>query len=370
MMIYNHGVFEGWDAQPGEGMLNPYDGTYHGSCAASSWFDRYNRSTQHFLNVTGFHGFDCDGCFTSSTPCGNHSHEYHHGIIDSEYQKWHLFAQLYYEWSRKRVGHLQDRRMSMTSGTACAWQFGCNQFPGGYDEMWSSLPRDEWILLTRQAMYNGSLSDTPNSARMYIVPLISYHLQPGQKSLMYSNATLDGPPGHGLDEHLAEYDAALSNIFGYGMRIWLHGWRLYTSERSKAVLTKWTTWNARFRDILRCDVMPVRYPTGTNWDAAIHVASKWRYPEIAERALAVMWNPTGLAITVESMELPLLFTGLDPGQVVVCVISEIGAEQSAQNVSVNVTANTTVILHRVRLLPQSTSSVRVYEEDGTVMAGV
>ena len=64
--VYNHGVFEGWDAEPGEGMLNPYDGSYHGSCAASSWFDRYNKSTQHFLKVTGFHGFDCDGCFTSS----------------------------------------------------------------------------------------------------------------------------------------------------------------------------------------------------------------------------------------------------------------------------------------------------------------
>ena len=24
MMIYNHGVYEGWDAKPGEGMLNPW----------------------------------------------------------------------------------------------------------------------------------------------------------------------------------------------------------------------------------------------------------------------------------------------------------------------------------------------------------
>ena len=219
-------------------------------------------------------------------------------------------------------------------------------------------------MLTRQAMYNGTLSDTPNSARMYIVPLISYHLQPGQQSLMYSNATLDGPPGHGLDEHLADYDAALSNLFGYGMRIWLHGWRLYSSERSKAVLEKWTRWNRRFREILRCDVMPVRYPTGTDWDAAIHVASKWRYSEIAERALAVLWNPTSAAITVGSLELPLLFTGLTPGQVVVCVLSEVGAEHNARNMSVSVTVNSTVVLHQVRLPPRSTSSVRVYEIDG------
>ena len=281
--------------------------------------------------------------------------------MDSEYQKWKLFAQLYQEWSHTRVGQRQDRRMSMTSGTACQWQFGCNQFPGGYNEEWSSLPRSEWILLTRQAMYNGSLSDTPCSARMYIVPLISYHLQPGQKSLLYSNATLDGPPGHGLDEHLAEYDAALSNVFGYGMRIWLHGWRLYSSAKSKAVLMKWTSWNARYREILRCDVMPIKYPTGNDWDAAIHVASVGWYPHIAERALAVLWNPTGAAITVAALELPLLFTGLEPGQDVLCVLSEIGSGHS-RNASVAVTANTSAVLRAVRLPPRSTSSVVVYRQ--------
>ena len=54
-----------------------------------------------------------------------------------------------------------------------------------------------------------------------------------------------------------------------------------------------------------------------------------------------------------------------PGQLVVCVISEVGAEENAQNVSVSVTANTSVKLQHMRLPPRSTTSVRVYEEEGT-----
>ena len=81
--------------------------------------------------------------------------------------------------------------------------------------------------------------------------------------------------------------------------------RLYDSNATKAVVTKWVSFYKRHRDIVTSDIIHVRRPDMQSIDAFMHVN-----PFLAEKALAMVFNPTDTTLK-QNLTLPLYYTGLE-----------------------------------------------------------
>ena len=90
------------------------------------------------------------------------------------------------------------------------------------------------------------------------------------------------------------------------------GRKLWDGPKSEAVFKKWVAWAKKYRRVLSAEAVTLAHGTlcwgkddphpnstcsHTGLDATLHRAPMAYYPDIAERALAVVWNPTATTQT-------------------------------------------------------------------------
>ncbi len=268
-------------------VINPTTGKTGGAifgnspCLASDWGKDYFRKLKNFIETTGLDLLEHDGNYPGDV-CASTKHSGHRGLGDSQWNQWKLITDLY-KWCRARGVFLNVPDYYMLAGS--------NKTGMGYRESNWSLPRERQIILGRQNIFDGTWTKTPTMGWMF-VPLTEYH---GGGAA----ATLEP-----LSEHLDAYEAHLANNLGAGVQACYRGPRLYDSDETKAVVTKWVGWFKQHRDILESDLIHVRRADGRDIDCFLHVN-----PELKRKGMAVVYNPLGVEVK-RKLELPLYYTGL------------------------------------------------------------
>jgi len=153
------------------------------------------------------------------------------------------------------------------------------------------LPRAEQEIIERQNIYDGTWEKT-NSMGWMFVPLTEY--EGGGAA-----ATIEP-----LCEHLDHYEARMSDLFGAGVQACYRGPRIYDTDATRALVTRWIAFYKRHREVLDADLVHLRRPDGRDWDGFLHVN-----PRGKERGLAFVYNPLSQEIERE-IRFPLHYTGL------------------------------------------------------------
>ena len=250
-------------------------------CLESAWGQRYFETLYAFYDATGFDLLEHDGNYPGDT-CASSDHPGHVGHADSQWTQWRRITD-FYQWCRGRGVYLNVPDCYMLAGS--------NKVGMGYRETNWSLPRAEQVLHGRQNIYDGTWNKPPTMGWMF-VPLTEYH---GGGAA----ATLEP-----LSEHLDAYEAHLANNLAAGVQACWRGPRLYDTEQTRALVSKWVTWFKRHRPILESDVIHLRRPDGRDLDMLLHVN-----PTTDERAMLVVFNPLDHAVT-KSVRVPLRYAGL------------------------------------------------------------
>jgi hypothetical protein len=336
-------------------------------CAATEWYDALEASVLSFWDATGMTVTEQDGAESNSL-CANASHAHHHGLNDSVWVKWNRVHDTFRAYMR-RGGWVQGMPGHWLEG-------GQAKVPGGYDEMTWSLPRWTWLHRQRERMIRDPQQRDqfePNALRYFVTPFTPYHPQEASPdgaawlpvAGLTSSATLEP-----LDEHAVELEWALSQTFGTGIFSNLRGSRMAAGAPSTAVVAKWVAFAKRYRAVLTADFVTLQcgttcwgagptLPNGTcavtTWDGILHRAPAGWYPGVAERGLAMVWNPLNATLPGVALSLPLYFAGIPPGAAV-AVRQEEGAP-----VTLLADANSTVVLPPLTLQPLSVTYFVVEE---------
>ncbi len=282
-----YSLFSSRTIGPEDDVINPRTGRPGGTifnnapCLGSAWGRRYLEKVRSFIEATGLDLLEHDGPYPGDV-CASTTHPGHRGEKDSQWAQWRLSADLY-AWARARGTSLNIPDYYFLVGS--------NKVAMGYREVNWSLPRERQIILGRQNIYDGTWTKTPSMGWMF-VPLTEYH---GGGAA----ATLEP-----LREHLSAYEAHLVNNLAAGVQACYRGPRLYDSEETKTLVTKWVGWFKEHRAILESDVVHLRRADGRDVDGLLHVN-----PGLPERGLAALWNPLPEAVE-RDVVLPLYYTGL------------------------------------------------------------
>ena len=290
-------------------------------CSGTEFYDAMEASIFSFWDGTGMTLTEQDGA-ESNSPCANASHAHHHGLNDSVWVKWQRVHGTFRGYLA-RGGFIQGMPGHWLEG-------GQAKVPGGYDEMTWSLPRWTWLHRQRERMIADPQArdrTEPNALRYFCAPFTPYHplqVLPGSAAWspvvgLQSTATLEP-----LEEHVLELEWALSQSFGTGIFVNFRGSRMAGGPRSAAAVAKWVAWFKRYRQVLGADFVtlqagtvcwgagatqPTSACTLSSWDGILHRAPAGFYPDIAERGLAVLWNPLNVSLTA-NISLPLTYAGL------------------------------------------------------------
>jgi hypothetical protein len=267
---------------PKHDAIDPKTGKPDGSlCLGSAFTDAYFERIFRFIDQTGLDIIETDGPY-HGYECSSTEHKYHRGLGDSRWVQW-----------EKQVAFYRaclERGIYINSPE---WYFhgGSHKAPMGYREENWSLPRDLQIVLGRQNIYDGTWHKTPSMGWM-MLPLTEYH---------GGGAAARLEP---LDQHLDAYEAHLAQNFGSGVIACYRGPRLFDTDRTKAVVMKWTAFYKKYRAILDSDIIHVRRPDGRDIDCMLHVN-----PSLDQRGLAMVYNPLDVPVQ-RTLTLPLYYTGL------------------------------------------------------------
>ena len=250
-------------------------------CLESAWGIAYFQHLQEFLDRTCFDLLEHDGSYPGDV-CASTTHPGHQGLNDSQWTQYQHIA-AFYQRCRERGVYLN----------VPDWYFlaGANKCAMGYRETNWSLPRAQQHIHARQNLYDGTWEKTPSMGWMF-VPLVEY--QGG------------GPPAtiEPLHAHLSDYAQHLANNLGYGVQACYRGPRLYDTDETRELVTKWVAFYKKHRAILESDVIHLRRADARDLDGVLHVN-----PSLPEKGMAVFYNPTSQKIARE-IELPLYYTGL------------------------------------------------------------
>lgn len=272
---------------PETDVINPKTGKTGGAifgnspCLGSAWGEQYFTKVRTFLQKTGFDLLEHDGNYPGDV-CASTTHPGHQGLADSQWTQWRTITN-FYGWCRGKGIYLN----------VPDWYFlnGSNKTGMGYRETNWSLPREQQHIHARQNLYDGTWLKTPSMGWMF-VPLVEYHGGGAE-------ATIEP-----LHANLKDYKRHLVNNLAFGAQACYRGPRLYDHEETKAVVVKWVTWFKKHRAILESDVVHIRRADGQDYDAIMHVN-----PELKERAMLCVWNPTNAPIKRE-LTLQLGYAGL------------------------------------------------------------
>jgi hypothetical protein len=282
-----YSLFSSRTISPEDDVINPRTGRPGGTifnnapCLGSRWGQWYLEKVKGFIETVGLDLLEHDGPYPGDL-CASTSHPGHRSERDSQWAQWRMSADLY-AWARAKGVYLNVPDFYFLTGS--------NKVAMGYREVNWSLPRAQQIILGRQNIYDGTWTKTPTMGWMF-VPLTEYH---GGGAA----ATLEP-----LREHLDAYEAHLTNNLAAGVQACYRGPRLYDSPETKALVKKWVTWFKEHRAILESDVIHLRRADGRDIDGLLHVN-----PALAERGMAVLWNPLSEPV-VRELTLPLYYTGL------------------------------------------------------------
>lgn len=250
-------------------------------CIASDWGTTYFGKLKRFFEQTGMNVFEHDGSYPGD-PCASTRHSGHRGYDDSQWQQWRRISQ-YYNWCRSQGIYLNVPDWYFLAGT--------NKTPMGYVETNWSLPRAYQEIIERQNIYDGTWQKTPSMGYMF-VPLTEYH---GGGAA----ATIEP-----LHEHLDHYQTRLRNLFGAGVQACYRGPRLYDTDETREMVTRWVEFYKKYRSILDSDIIHLRRPDGKDWDGIMHVN-----PRLKQKAFVSLYNPCDKPVR-KTIRLPLYYTGL------------------------------------------------------------
>ncbi len=250
-------------------------------CLGSRWAAGYFRKLRNFIEKTGLRILEHDGSYPGDV-CASKSHPGHKGLDDSQWRQWEMIRD-FYQWCRARGVYLNVPDWYFLSGST--------KTAMGYREVNWSLPRSRQIILARQNIFDGTWDKTPSMGWMF-VPLVQYHGGGAE-------ATLEP-----LSEHLAEYEQHLVQNFGSGVQACYRGPRLYDTEKTKAVVSRWTAFYKANRAILDSDVIHLRRADAEDWDGLLHVN-----PALEDKGMAFLFNPLDTPIQ-RTIRLPLYYTGI------------------------------------------------------------
>ncbi len=250
-------------------------------CLQSEWGIDYFRKLYQFYETTGMRLLEHDGSYPGDV-CMSTQHPGHRGLEDSRWTQWRKISD-FYKWCRGEGIYLNVPDYYYLSGS--------NKCGMGYREVNWSLPRAHQVIHTRQNIYDGSWEKTPSMGWMF-VPLTEYH---GGGAA----ATIEP-----LDEHLDHYERMLISNLAMGVQACYRGPRLYDTDRTREMVTRWVAWFKEYRDILESDLIHGRRADGRDIDWMLHVN-----PNLERKGMLVVFNP--LEEPVERSIRPnLYYTGL------------------------------------------------------------
>lgn len=269
-------------------VINPETGKRGGMifgsspCLSSEWGYDYFRKIRTFFEKTGMTVFEHDGSYPGNV-CASTTHAHHRGLEDSQWKQRRKIVELYHWMFEKGIYmNVPDYGYILN---------GVTKVGIGYREVNWSLPRERQLVLGRQVIYDGLWERLPGMCWTF-VPLTQYH---GGGAA----ATLEP-----LSEHLDDYKAHMMQNYGSGVQACYRGFRLYDTDRTKAVVKEVVDWYKKYRNILNSELIHLRRADGRDWDGFMHVN-----PEEKEKGLAMFFNPTDRAVT-RSISLPLYYTGI------------------------------------------------------------
>lgn len=108
-----------------------------------------------------------------------------------------------------------------------------------------------------------------------------------------------------LSEHLKEYNFGLAQYLGAGVAAFYRGYRIFDSEETKELVTKWVSFYKKHRAIVTSDIVRITRADMQGIDAFMHV--NYKLEDV--KGLAMVFNPTLSKQTV-NLTLPLYYTGL------------------------------------------------------------
>ena len=232
---------------------------------------------------------------------------------------------------------------------------------GGYSEDIFGLPRWTWIDRVRESMLASPLErDRSESVgmRMFPLPLSApYHpnaLNPARPGVWSKTTGYEhvGTLCEGrCEDHIEEIEWALSGMWGTGAFPLIRSTKLWDGPKSQAVVGKWIGWQKKYRRVLSAEFVTLSHGNrcwgrgGTNvskgganefgggctadgLDAVLHRAPKHYYPDISERGLAMVWNPTNRTIT-QTLRANLYYSGLTSKVNKFAMVSQEGGHASA-----------------------------------------
>ncbi len=251
-------------------------------CLGTQWGRDYLNNIVDFTRHSGLSVFENDGSYPGDICCAT-DHPFHRGQDDSQWVMWRAITDQYKTLRAEGVFLNIPDWYYLTGGNKCGM---------GYRETNWSLPRAEQEIIERQNMYDGTWTKTQTMGWMF-VPLSQYHGGGAE-------ATIEP-----LKEHLPHYEARFANLLCYGVQACYRGPRLFDSQETKALVTKWVSFYKQHRDVLdNGDLIHLRRPNGLDWDGILHAN-----PAGEEKGLACIYNPLAEEITRE-IRLPLHYTGL------------------------------------------------------------
>lgn len=260
-------------------------------CIESEWGHEYFRKLYQLYDKTGLNVFEHDGSYPGDW-CYSEKHPGHKGMADSQWNQFRRVAD-FYKWCRSKGIYLNIPDVYFLNGS--------NKTGMGYREANWSLPRAQQEIIERQNIYDGTWNKTPSMGWMF-VPLVEY--QGGGKE-----ATIEP-----LNEHLPHYGQRLANLFGAGVQACYRGPQLYDSPDTKALVSYWVDFYKKHREVLDSDIIHIRRPDGTDYDAILHVN-----PEGNEKGLLMIYNPLTEPIK-RNLTVDLYYTGITDKAV--CIDSE------------------------------------------------
>ncbi len=250
-------------------------------CIASGWKDIYYPKMWEFFDKTGLMTYNMDGPYHGDV-CASEQHPHHRGMEDSQWEQWKTQVDVIHELKRRGMYvPIPD------------WYFlnGQNSTGMGYREASANLTPQQQLLLGRQYIYDGTWHKIPPMGWMTL-QLVGF----------YTN-----DPRVGLEplyENIERYEQQLIQYLASGCHLTIRGNRLYDTQETKQMVTKWIQWFKTYRDILTSDIIHVSRPTGRDLDCMMHVN-----PFIKHKGMVIVFNPTDQDV-VKEMRLPLYYTGL------------------------------------------------------------
>jgi len=257
------------------------------ACLASEWSDDYFDTIKHFITVTGFDTIETDGPYEGDV-CYNASHAHHNSAGDSHWRQYERNMD-FYAWCKQRGIYIHSPDPF--------YMRGINKDGMGYVETNWNLPLWEQINLARQNIYDGTWNKIPSQGWMF-VPIDVYH--GGWPECCIEPAGFLG----------GQWEWYLAMYFGTGVSPIYRGHRLYNEAvpESKALVQKYTAWNAKYRTILHADLLHLKRADGNGIDAMLHVepdASKSK-----ERAMLIVFNQNPDLAANTTLKVPLYYSGL------------------------------------------------------------